>query len=122
MTEEEAQRKAWELVNEMVASASLTDEQTSVAMAWPEWIADALMEATNPGWRKVSSGGYPMDGKPVLITDGTNIGEGFWHANSDDLRRAKPGWFWEIDRDNLLAANNASGITHWMPMEGVPTP
>lgn len=43
-TEDDIDRIAWVLVNEMVATADLTEEQVSHAMAWPEWIADAMLK------------------------------------------------------------------------------
>lgn len=56
----------------------------------------------------------------VLLTDGTSVGEGFWHDGSECHGHAgQAGWFWESDRGNLLIADNAYA-THWMPLPEPP--
>jgi len=58
MTDEEAKRKAWELVNEFVGGCSaerhtLDDQQLDSAATLVDWIASALLEASKPKWRKI---------------------------------------------------------------------
>ncbi len=69
-------------------------------------------------WQPIDTA--PKDGESILITDGSNVGEGFYHDGSECYgHRGKAGFFWQDDRDNLLTARNAFA-THWMPLPPPP--
>lgn len=69
-------------------------------------------------WQPIATA--PQDGTEILLAcDDGAVGAGFWdHAQA--AWRAKPGWFWEMDRGDLGTAKNAFGVTHWQPLPEAP--
>ena len=60
-------------------------------------------------------------GEWVLLSDGDEVGQGFWHDGSQCYgHRGGAGWFWMEDYGSLLTASNAH-VTHWMPLPAPPT-
>lgn len=67
-------------------------------------------------WKPIETA--PRDGTEVILHDRGTVGSGFW-SKSDGAYRADDGWFWEMDRGDLLIARNCSP-TEWMPLPPPP--
>jgi hypothetical protein len=85
---------------------------------WCDWLveADAAIAAgVGAGWRPI--GDDTPRNCSILLTDGTNSGEGFWHDGSErHPSKGGAGWFSEMDRVNLLTAREWFGVIGWMDL------
>lgn len=97
-------------------------EQALYDRTFPKEFAQAVTDiytasdkpAKTDEWRLIDKD-TPKD-KPILLAQGPDVGEGFWHDGSECYgHRGGAGWFWMDDACNLLLASNAHP-THWMPL------
>src|SRR3989304_6312714 len=111
MTPEQAQTQAWELVNEFVACAGLSDAQVKVASDFVPAIAAALLSAAGQ-WQTMESA--PRDGTKVLAVCEANglsyISVVWWRGEKfkDDLYQ------WR----NSLSDSATGGFSPTMPNRG----
>jgi hypothetical protein len=95
--------------------------ETEAAAAWNRALpgqSDAEARDAS-GWQPIETA--PRDGTEVLLTDGEDVGGGFWDSEKLSFaKRSGPGWFWEMDRADLPSARKIIGITHWMPLPPPP--
>lgn len=68
------------------------------------------------GWLAIETA--PKDGAEVILSDGVDVGSGFY-SEAIGSRRAKAGWFLEMDRGDMLIARNFPA-THWQPLPKAP--
>ncbi len=67
-------------------------------------------------WQPIETA--PRDGTEVIMFGHGCLGAGFYEAGGN-YRRGDDGWWWEMDRGDLLTAKNADP-THWRPLPDPP--
>lgn len=76
----------------------------AMSLELARWIISLLEHRR---WQSMETA--PQDGSEIILCDGINVCAGFWDA-AIGAKRAKPGWFEECDRGNLLTARNFNAI------------